>query len=182
MATSKLLKPTNVTISIPEFTDQPDQRVNSNGLDKEADAINALSEHLGNLSSLTTTAKTSAVAAINELGYTKASAAEAKRVYQSTVGFADAIGISTSTSMAAAWDAKIRDKINTFTDNQTVPFTFNNGGPYFFGILGKLNNNYYSGLLWSYHDSCQITTWQFTNLNGTYYFRPLAERMGAYPT
>ena len=47
MATSKLLKPTNVTISIPEFTDQPDQRVNSNCLDKEADAINSLSEHLG---------------------------------------------------------------------------------------------------------------------------------------
>ena len=44
MATSKLLKPTNVTISIPEFTDQPDQRVNSNCIDKEADAINALSE------------------------------------------------------------------------------------------------------------------------------------------
>ena len=47
MATSKLLKPTNVTISIPEFTDQPDQRVNSNCLDKEADAINALSEQIG---------------------------------------------------------------------------------------------------------------------------------------
>lgn len=49
MATSKLLKPTNVTISIPEFTDQPDQRVNSNGLDKEADAINALSEQITQL-------------------------------------------------------------------------------------------------------------------------------------
>ena len=48
MATSKLLKPTNVTISIPEFTDQPDQRVNSNCIDKEADAINSLSEHLAN--------------------------------------------------------------------------------------------------------------------------------------
>lgn len=44
MATSKLLKPTNVTIQIPEFTDQPDQRVNSNCLDKEADAINALND------------------------------------------------------------------------------------------------------------------------------------------
>lgn len=42
MATSKTLTPTNVTIQIPEFTDQPDQRVNSNCLDKEADAINAL--------------------------------------------------------------------------------------------------------------------------------------------
>lgn len=49
MATSKLLKPTNVTISIPEFTDQPDQRVNSNCIDKEADAINSLSEQIGNL-------------------------------------------------------------------------------------------------------------------------------------
>lgn len=142
----------------------------------------ALSEQLGTLSNLTTTAKTSAVAAINELNSTKASRAEANKVYKSTVGFADAIGIPASTSMAAAWDAKIRDKINTFTDNQTVPFIFSNGGPYFFGILGKLNNNYYSGLLWSYHDSCQITTWQFTNYNGTYYFRPLAERMGTYPS
>lgn len=51
MATSKLLKPTNVTISIPEFTDQPDQRVNSNCIDKEADAINALSEHIASLNS-----------------------------------------------------------------------------------------------------------------------------------
>ena len=42
MATSKTLTPTNVTIQIPAFTDQPDQRVNSNCIDKEADAINAL--------------------------------------------------------------------------------------------------------------------------------------------
>lgn len=49
MATSKLLKPTNVTISIPAFTDQPDQRVNSNCIDKEADAINSLSEQIGTL-------------------------------------------------------------------------------------------------------------------------------------
>lgn len=46
MATSKLLKPTNVTISIPAFTDQPDQRVNSNCIDKEADAINSLSDQI----------------------------------------------------------------------------------------------------------------------------------------
>ena len=49
MATSKLLRPTNVTISIPAFTDQPDQRVNSNCIDKEADAINTLSEQIGNV-------------------------------------------------------------------------------------------------------------------------------------
>ena len=42
MATSKTLTPTNVTISIPEFTDQPDQRVNSNCIDKLGDAVNTL--------------------------------------------------------------------------------------------------------------------------------------------
>ena len=48
MATSKTLTPTNVTIQIPEFTDQPDQRVNSNCIDKEADAINALNSKIAN--------------------------------------------------------------------------------------------------------------------------------------
>lgn len=48
MATSKVLAPTNVTIQIPEFTDQPDQRVNSNCIDKEADAINALNTQIAN--------------------------------------------------------------------------------------------------------------------------------------
>ena len=49
MATSKTLKPTNVTIQIPAFADKPDQRLNSNCLDKEADAINALSDNKANL-------------------------------------------------------------------------------------------------------------------------------------
>ena len=49
MATSKTLTPTNVTIQIPEFTDQPDQRVNSNCIDKEADAINSLNTAIGNI-------------------------------------------------------------------------------------------------------------------------------------
>ncbi len=48
MATSKTLTPTNETIQIPEFTDQPDQRVNSNCIDKEADAINTLHSNLNN--------------------------------------------------------------------------------------------------------------------------------------
>ena len=49
MATSKTLTPTNVTIQIPAFADKPDQRVNSNCIDKEADAINALSDQIANL-------------------------------------------------------------------------------------------------------------------------------------
>ena len=40
MATSKTLKPTGVSISIPAFTDAPDQRVTSNCIDKLADAVN----------------------------------------------------------------------------------------------------------------------------------------------
>ena len=50
MATSKTLTPTNVTIQIPAFADKPDQRVNSNCIDKEADAINALSDQIANIS------------------------------------------------------------------------------------------------------------------------------------
>ena len=66
MATSKTLTPTNVTIQIPEFTDQPDQRVNSNCIDKEADAINALNTHIANIvKSATFTATTNARGAFN---------------------------------------------------------------------------------------------------------------------
>ena len=57
MATSKTLTPTNVTIQIPEFTDQPDQRVNSNCIDKEADAINALNAQIADLPDYSTTEK-----------------------------------------------------------------------------------------------------------------------------
>ena len=49
MAISKTLTPTNVTIQIPDFTDRPDQRANSNCIDKEADAINALNTQIANL-------------------------------------------------------------------------------------------------------------------------------------
>ena len=55
MATSKTLTPTGVTISIPEFTDQPDQRVNSNCIDKEADAINRLDTNMAGVTFLTKT-------------------------------------------------------------------------------------------------------------------------------
>ena len=48
MATNKLIKPTNVTVQIPAFTDQPDQRVNSNCIDKSIDGINTLSDQIAN--------------------------------------------------------------------------------------------------------------------------------------
>ena len=40
MATNKTITPTNVTVSVPAFTDQPDQRVNSNCIDKIIDGVN----------------------------------------------------------------------------------------------------------------------------------------------
>ena len=46
MATSKTLAPTNVTISIPAMTDQPNASVLANCADKEADAINALNSNI----------------------------------------------------------------------------------------------------------------------------------------
>ena len=49
MATSKTIGVTNVTVQVPEFTDQPDQRVNSNCIDKIIDGINSLSDQIGNL-------------------------------------------------------------------------------------------------------------------------------------
>lgn len=55
MATSKTLTPTNVTISIPEMTDRPDQSVNSNCIDKEADAINALNSKTPSIKVITDT-------------------------------------------------------------------------------------------------------------------------------
>ena len=46
MATSKTLTPTNVVIQIPDFTEKPDQRVNSNCIDKIADAVNTLNSKI----------------------------------------------------------------------------------------------------------------------------------------
>ena len=53
MATSKTLAPTNVTISIPAMTDQPNASVLANCADKEADAINALNSQIGNFGTIT---------------------------------------------------------------------------------------------------------------------------------
>ena len=55
MATTKHLDPTNVDISIPAMTDQPNASVFSNCVDKEADAINALSDQITNVQKPTLT-------------------------------------------------------------------------------------------------------------------------------
>ena len=74
MATSKTLTPTNVTIQIPDFTEKPDQRVNSNCIDKEADAINALNTNMtsyvtGNPTSITLIPNTSYCSIISSYVY-----------------------------------------------------------------------------------------------------------------
>lgn len=48
-ATTKTLTPTNQTISIPAFTDKPDNRLQTDSTGKLADAVNALSEQIMNL-------------------------------------------------------------------------------------------------------------------------------------
>lgn len=53
-ATTKTLTPTNQTISIPAFTDKPDNRLQTDSTGKLADAVNALSEHFVMPSSWTT--------------------------------------------------------------------------------------------------------------------------------
>lgn len=47
MATTKQLTPTGVNMSIPEFTDKPDQRVNSTALGQLADAVNTVNQAIG---------------------------------------------------------------------------------------------------------------------------------------
>ena len=44
MATNKTLKPTNQTISIPAMADRPNQSVNSNCIEKLADAVNTIED------------------------------------------------------------------------------------------------------------------------------------------
>ena len=46
-ATTKTLTPTNQTISIPAFTDKPDNRLQADSTGKLADAVNALAEQAG---------------------------------------------------------------------------------------------------------------------------------------
>ena len=48
-ATTKTLTPTNETISIPAFTDKPDNRLQTDSTGKLADAVNALSEQIAQI-------------------------------------------------------------------------------------------------------------------------------------
>ena len=48
MATTKTLNPTNQTITLAEFTEKPDNRVNVNNDSKLADAVNALNSKITN--------------------------------------------------------------------------------------------------------------------------------------
>lgn len=46
--TTKTLTPTNQTITLPDMTERPNASVLVDGIGKDADAINALSEHIAN--------------------------------------------------------------------------------------------------------------------------------------
>lgn len=71
MATNKTLAATGVTIQIPEFTDQPDQRVNSNCIDKLADAANMLNSKSGYPMHNANTDRNTESNRVNEIEYLK---------------------------------------------------------------------------------------------------------------
>ena len=47
--TTKTLTPTNLTVTLPDMTERPDASVLVDGIGKDADAINALSDQIGSL-------------------------------------------------------------------------------------------------------------------------------------
>ena len=122
MATSKTLAPTNVTISIPAMTDQPNASVLANCADKEADAINALNSQKATLvqktieagSSVSITFSAYATYAIFFCGYVETSRGL-------IVGTADASNILYK-SVSAASDITIT--------SSGLTATFQNGGQY----------------------------------------------------
>ena len=57
-ATTKTLTPTNQTISIPAFTDKPDNRLQTDSTSKLADAVNALNSKIENYVKIKTVTRT----------------------------------------------------------------------------------------------------------------------------
>ena len=64
MATSKTIKPTNQTVSIPEMTDTPDQSVNSNAISKTIDGLNAIEDRTSGLNVVKTAYTASGVSSV----------------------------------------------------------------------------------------------------------------------
>ena len=68
----------------------------------------------------------------------------------------------------------LHSNINNYTDSAVSNIYLARGGPAYGITLMKVNNNYFSGMIWGYHDSCWNTIWLFSYKNGTYSLRPMA--------
>ena len=123
MATSKTLAPTNVTISIPAMTDQPNASVLANCADKEADAINALNSQLvKDFGSKTVSDFESALVTLgNSLG--------AGGVAHFTVAFSNASGVFTAASYVGFVEKITTNRLTVILSrnvvNQTVCGRYN---------------------------------------------------------
>lgn len=134
MATSKTLTPTNVTISIPAFTDQPDQRVTSNCIDKEADAINVLSRMIGGTYNTTATVTATGNTALKRLHNQWSNVVSAIKT---------AHGLTTSSGMV-----NITGRLE-FPANGTASAL---GTFFYWGVL-NCTNSYGTMYLYQYHNS-----------------------------
>ena len=68
----------------------------------------------------------------------------------------------------------LHSNINNYTDSAVSNIYLARGGPAYGITLMKVNNIYFSGMIWGYHDSCWNTIWMFSYKNGTYSLRPMA--------
>lgn len=66
---------------------------------------------------------------------------------------------------------------SSYTDGTVSNIYLARGGPAYGITFMKVNNNYYSGMIWGYHDSCWNTIWMFSYKNGTYSLRPMAYKI-----
>lgn len=69
----------------------------------------------------------------------------------SLISFLDASGESDNIYMGGVAD-KIKSNINNYNNQSTTNIYESNGGPAFGCIIQKVNNNYYSILMFSYHE------------------------------
>ena len=90
----------------------------------------------------------------------------------STSSFSAACGYSTSTAgIGGVLDAKLKPTVSGKTNDTFYHEHYSNEGAVLMFVWYKLNNNYYSGISWTYHDGLSygydgLTLFKY--INGTY--------------
>ena len=71
----------------------------------------------------------------------------------------------------------LHSRINSYSSESVTNIYLSRSGPAYGITLMKVNNNYYSGTIWGYHDSTWNTVWLFSYKAGTYTLRPMAYKI-----